>query len=52
MDDELTGVKWKDKCPVAVISTIRGSSIATINRRSKHEEGAWKIIQSRHDRRV
>ena len=44
VDSEVTGVKWMDKRPVAVISTIDDSSMVTVNRRSRHAQGGVEAI--------
>ena len=44
VDGELVGVKWMDKRPVAVISTIHDSSMRSINRRSRHTQGGVETI--------
>ena len=44
VDGEVTGVKWMDKRPVAVISTIHDSSMVTVNRRSRHAQGGVEAL--------
>ena len=45
VDGGLVGVKWMDKRPaVAVISTIHGSSMRSINRRSRRTQGGVETI--------
>ena len=44
VDREVTGVKWINKRPVAVFSTIHDSSMVTVNRRSRHAQGGVEAI--------
>ena len=43
-DGQLTGVKWMDKHPVAVLSTIHDDSMTTITRRTRSSLGSAETI--------
>ena len=45
-DDEVTGIKWMDRRPVAMLSTIHDDSISEISRRSRSSVGVWKVLKS------
>ena len=45
VDGDITGVKWMDKRPVAVISTIHDSSTIAIERRSRHSQGGKEVVR-------
>ena len=44
VDGEVTGVKWMDKRPVTVISTIHDTSTMTIQRSSRHAQGGIQTV--------
>ena len=43
-DGQLTGVKWMDKHPVAMLSTIHDESMTSVSRRSRSAPGGTKNI--------
>lgn len=44
-DDEITGIRWMDKRPVAVLSTIHDSAMTTASQRSRQATGGVETIQ-------
>ena len=45
IDDKMMALKWMDKCPVAMLTTIHDDSIVTKQRRSKAAQGGVEEVR-------